>query len=200
MATRDAYDPYKVVGRPPYQEDPVYQSYFKDVLQAQDFSFDQTVEHVDIAATKEVLTGNTLSAMRERWLAAAKKWLATDEEHKHKAKDADPTLPAFAAITLFFTFFPFDLLSSEQVSTLFNQHYAKQFNILVFWEHQGYEPLPFEDHENLLDSGPSLPSIWERWFVKRYNEAAWWATYYLYEHRNGLPHLFDDVCKRARIA
>jgi hypothetical protein len=181
-------NPWDLKKRLFWKDDPEFNN-FNNRLYNELWTFEQATE---IAELKKYIFNNNhdeiMKNMKKQWLGHIQKWNRIE-----KIQETDKTR-AFAALTFVFIVLPYDKLDS--VGKYFTHFEANMLNVAYFYNTDG-DNLPFENMEDLL-AGPMFPPSYQYWLDKKYNNAAWWITYIVYEKRNNLSPVIDSQPAKFR--
>lgn len=136
---------------------------------------------------------------KPNWETIKSEWKQLVEEwNRIRGVKQEPTSKAlgFVGLVYLMVVFPYKQLSDASV---FCQHEVEIFNRAYFYvQNKPYCALPFQDLEELFDSGPIYPPAYSRWLDDLYNKASWWITYIVYE-RKRVGLMFLDQKRKLNL-
>lgn len=171
---------------------------FQKRLYEEEWTFETTVKESGLAKYFPPATDHKLTAeMKGAWQAHVLKWNQDEDGRKEATK-----IKGFAALTFFYANIPY--VDMPSIVALLNEHMGKMIHRILFYVHHGdLAKLPFaitsDEHKENLWGGPQLPSAYQHWIDKMYENASWWTGYAAYEFRTGKQHYFDapPLCLRS---
>lgn len=169
-------------GRTYWKEDQRYKNFEKSLYDNY-FSFDECFE---FSKYKDVL-----QFPNDEWIPKAKtEWnrLVNDWNEEENIKDKQNMAKGFVALTYLFAVLPYNLLQNKDVLSSIE---GKMFNVIHFYVYSKY--LNLNGSDNDLHYGPSHPAVYQSWINDRYDSASWFVSYFVYEKRNDLSPVFNQI-------
>jgi hypothetical protein len=171
--------------RPHWKEDKEFQIFNKNLYENM-FTFEETLKLAQFDSYQFDDTNEVLLNMKIEWTKLIAEWNEI-EKIKH-----DDRSFGYVVLTYLFVVLPYERLIDP--NKYFTHFEINQINIAYFYvQNTAYsKPLPFENLEELFNSGPIFPPAYQQWINNKYNKASWWITYMIYEKNNGFLPLIKS--------
>lgn len=189
---------------------------FNDALTTQTYTFKQ-VKELCAALVPSDVTEKQTAQMEHEWETLVIQWSKTraiegavnrnewDKIQKRLSEKAknDVSLsggsnqqqqqPAkalgFVAVCYFMSLLPFEELSVEALQKAFCRHELNVLNVLYcYLKHHSSSRLLECGAQDPVAMPPVFPPAWQQFFNQQYDACVWWATYMVYERKQGRKH------------